>query len=231
MIRKRIALAGPGALNRKVCHNEEDMVTSEEKQKVSPLEYFGLKEGDKLWWFEQKTIIQWAHQNAVVTNPFTRTPLQQEDLRRIRQLYTFRLRNKLPIWHTTSPMTLEEKQELRWRRVVQLMTECGFDDISLTHWSILSFSQIMLIANILAEDLRWWVYQTSSRKNAITRRFKVWSWMNHFCKVLPGYTSAQSASTDLAGLMNSIAAEFSEDPTEFAFFYMSAYYKCMLVAN
>ena len=230
--RRRIRLAGPGVFRRSMCHNEDDMVTAEEKTKVSPLEYFAIEEAGKVWWFEQKTILQWAHQNESITNPFTRTPFSQSDMRRIRQLYTYRLRRKEQIWHTPiTAVSSLERQELRWRRVSQFMSECGYgDEVSVNHWLTLSFPQLILFANILAEDIRWWVHQTSvpSKLAWHSRRHRVLTWIQHYCKHVAQYQSIVRASSDLAGLLNSIAAEF-KDPSELAFFYLSAHFKTLMV--
>ena len=71
LLRKRLALAGPGVLRRKEVSNDEDFNTMNEKEKVHPMDYFGFEEHGKIWWFEVKSIFQWTTMSFNILNPYT----------------------------------------------------------------------------------------------------------------------------------------------------------------
>jgi hypothetical protein len=227
-VRNRLQLGGPGILRRKECQNDEDMVTAEEKETIHPYEYFGLKEDGKTWWFEQRTIIQWAHQNEVVTNPYTRTPLQTHDLTRLRNIVGIRVRNQLPLWHTSPVIPLQEKQEIRWRRIVQLLRECGFEDLTVQHWTSLSFFQIVLFTDILAEELRYWSHRQTIPSVHCSRRIMIYNWFCNFQNQMHKTHNITSASISLAGILFSMAYELKY-PNEIVFLYLTTYMKCILI--
>jgi hypothetical protein len=47
-VRDWLRIAGPGVLNRSVCHNDEELVTMDEKKSVNPFDYFAFEEGGKV---------------------------------------------------------------------------------------------------------------------------------------------------------------------------------------
>jgi hypothetical protein len=85
-VRLRLKYGGKGVLNRKLCHNEEELVTMESKDKLNPFEYFSVEEDGKIWWFDQRTINELALQSVSIKNPYTRTEFKSEDYTRLRNL-------------------------------------------------------------------------------------------------------------------------------------------------
>ena len=57
-------LSGPGVLKRSLCHNEDDVITAEDK--VHPSNYFAFHEDGKVFWFD---FHQFQNRNHLVYNP------------------------------------------------------------------------------------------------------------------------------------------------------------------
>lgn len=106
----------------------------------------------------------------------------------------------------------------------------GFEDVHINHFLNLGFPQLFLFANLLSEDIYDWVYRNSSPIRLIkeSRRYRVWSWLNEFCKQIPQYHSTMKVSIELAGILNAILNEFKEC-SDLVFFVVSAHFKSMLV--
>jgi len=90
-----LKLAGEGVLNRKDCHNTEELVTMDEKGKLHPLDYFSFREADKLWWFDVRSLYHILKRSPKPENPYTRQALSIETRRRLRDVC--RIRKKLTI--------------------------------------------------------------------------------------------------------------------------------------
>ena len=86
-IRRLLKLAGIGVLKRSLCHNDEELVLLEDRNSVSPLDYFSFQEGDKVWWFDIRSMIGCLNATFVPTNPYTRQPLTVDTRYRLRMLY------------------------------------------------------------------------------------------------------------------------------------------------
>lgn len=69
LVRRQIRWAGPGALKRAVCVNEEDFATLDEKERVSPLDYFGWEEAGKVWWMDVRSALQLIRMEPTPLNP------------------------------------------------------------------------------------------------------------------------------------------------------------------
>ena len=67
-IRRLLKLAGPGVLNRSRCHNEEELVLAEPKEKIHPLDYFAFEEDGKVWWFDIRSLISLFRSSLNPTN-------------------------------------------------------------------------------------------------------------------------------------------------------------------
>lgn len=153
-VRFRLNLAGPGVLKRSRCHNDEDIVTFESKEKQHPFEYFGFEEEGKVWWFDIMSILGCLNANLHPTNPYTRQPLSQDTRRRLRAIYKYRIHNRLQIVHQpAAKRNYEELIEHQWMKVTQLMHENGFEDIHPNHFMALGKTQLFILLNYLVNDI------------------------------------------------------------------------------
>lgn len=175
-IRKWLRLAGPGVLNRKHCHNDEELTTCIEKERQHPLDYFSIDENGTIWWFDQRTMFQWSHRQLEITNPYTRQPLSVSDRRRLRELYMLRLRRGKSVYHSVDafPGTLTERRDLRWLRIAQILHEYDFTDVRHENFLSLNRGQIYALTEMFLEDLRWWTFQVPGRSRSRQAQYLIW---------------------------------------------------------
>lgn len=171
LIRKQLDLAGPGVLKRELCHNDEELVSMEEKTRVNPLDFFSFKEADKIWWFDVRSILSCFRTNLIPSNPYTRQPLNLETRHRLREIYKFRLRNRLPTSHDQlAKKTVQQLIEYQWMRVCQNLHENGFEgEINPTHICALSKTQLFLAMTYFLRDSSELVYERP--KSMIRRKY------------------------------------------------------------
>ena len=179
-IRYRIRLAGPGALNRTKCHNDEELITMEGRSSVSPLDYFGFEEADKLYWFHVCSILENSRINKIPTNPYTRQPLKIEDRRRLRELYVLRMLRKEPNTHERKDINLENDLMVYWTSVCQIIEENGFFDLNPMVFMSLSITQLYVFLTMIQADLTAYASEHTSR----SRRHMYIRWLS---KVLSTY--------------------------------------------
>lgn len=194
-VRTRLALAGPGVLRRADCHNDDELTTCVSKTRQHPLDYFGFLENGTLYWFDQRTILQWAHSNQYVLNPYTRQPLSKDTLRRLRELSHKRSCSKTPLYHSSSviPRILSDRRDMRWLRVCQILQENDIRTLRFEHFASMSPEQIEYFLNFLREDIRWWVAQSQGRRRRYylwIATFRLWS-----------YQDEAQMNCDLAGIV------------------------------
>lgn len=68
-LRNQLKLAGPGVLQRKVIHNEDELVTCDSVSSIHPLDYFAFEEGGKIYAFDIRSLITWFHKGTQPINP------------------------------------------------------------------------------------------------------------------------------------------------------------------
>ena len=154
IIRTRLKLAGPGVLQRSICHNDEDVVSFEHKSKQNPFEYFAFEEDGKIWWFDILSILGCLNSNLVPTNPYTRRNLSIDTRRRLREIYKYRIHNRLPIAH--SPMqkkSYNELIEIQWMKISQVLEENGFEGVHPNHFLSLTKTKLFAFLNFLLQDM------------------------------------------------------------------------------
>ena len=203
-VRNRLAIAGPGVLKRALCNNDEEITMCIDKTRQHPYDYFSILEDGNVWWFDQRSIIQWAHKGHIVTNPYTRKPFQRGDLRRLRELIYIRAKYNLGVYHSSvsNPQTLVERRDLRWLRISQVLQETGIE-IHPEHFIAMSQGHMGAFLNFFREDIRWWSAQVESG-----RRKKYYIWLTTFRQW--SYTDDTQMSSDLAGIILGILMDFKE---------------------
>ena len=188
-IRKRLKLAGPGVLNRSICHNEEELVTLDDKNSVSPMNYFAFEENDKVYWFDIRSLLDNCISNINPTNPYTRQQISIETRKRLRELSVIRHVYKLEKTHdTTKQRTRDEIIRDLWINVCQIIVENGFFEMSHLYFTSLNRTQLFIFINILKQDLVAWAAEHSSLSS---RRYRYIFWMK---RLLNEYNKGVDAS-------------------------------------
>jgi hypothetical protein len=125
LLRNTLKMSGPGVLNAKVRHNEDDLVTCDQ---VHPCDYFAFEEGGKIFWFDVRTIYQWSLQSLDPANPYTKQPLTIETRKRLKSLISRREIFNLPVYHPNFP-DKKDRIRLLWILLIQILNENLFADI------------------------------------------------------------------------------------------------------
>lgn len=222
-VRMRLKYGGKGVLNRKLCHNDEELVTLESKDKLNPLEYFSVEEDGKIWWFDQRTINELALQSVSIKNPYTRTEFKDEDYTRLRNLRIIKHRRKEPLIHTVSKeFDTVELRNIAWIQVVQVMHECGFKDI-LNPESFISLerSELKHLFFYYKEFVRGWANEVNNSESRRERYYKFVNTMYHSYHL---YTDPLILSRLIAKTIFMVMNDI-KNPTSLVFFLLGAYSK------
>lgn len=122
LVRKRLALAGPGVLRRKVVNNDEDLFTCESKDRQYPLDYFAFEEAGKVYWFDASSLWDWMSRSVEPVNPYTKTPIPSEAKRRFRAIQRIRR-------FQCGCSDADDLITRRWNLITQVFRDNGFIDI------------------------------------------------------------------------------------------------------
>lgn len=174
-IRNWLNLSGPGVLNRSICHNEEELFSFEEKTSVHPLDYFSFKEGDKVYWFDVRTLGENGMSKLSPTNPYTREKLSFDTRQRLRKLMLMRSRRRLPVTHNIDrKLTFQQMLENTWIVICQFLEENGFDEVTPNHFLTLNRIQVFILLRMIQLDIISWASQhkKGSRRYCYVPSFK-----------------------------------------------------------
>ena len=224
LVRRMLRLAGPGVLKRSLCHNDEEMVTMESKTKLHPFDYFSVEQDGKVWWFDQRSMIEWSEKNVEITNPFNRQTLGPGDMRRLRRLRMIRLRKGMPVLHSDpAERDTEEARDIRWLRVVQIINECGMDDtVHPNDFIAMSFFEMVDFMNKMTEQAYEWMHVNCPNPTVIrSRRWKYHALLKSLRNVMHTYRDDAALGYDVSGLILGCLNDIS-DPTEFVLFVLTA---------
>lgn len=179
-VRNWFKLAGPGVLNRKVCHNQEELVTLDEPNSVSPLNYFSFEENGKVYWFDIRSISEHSFGHLNPTNPYTREKLSFEARNRLRLLCIKRHRLGLSNQHDMErKRTVEEVILAGWIHVCQIIEENGFFDMNPLHFVSMNKARLFVFNSLIFQDLRALL---AEHKSPNSRRIKYVSWMKRLIR-------------------------------------------------
>ena len=154
-VRRLLKLAGPGVLKRSMCHNDEELVTFETKDRLYPLDYFSFKEDEKVWWFDIRSIISCLNSSLIPLNPYTRTPLSIETRQRLRHLYRYRVYYRKPIYHNhPANKSHSELLDFQWMRICQHLAENGFEDVHPNHFLTLDRKHLYTLLVFITRDMK-----------------------------------------------------------------------------
>lgn len=219
-IRNKLKLAGPGVLNRKDCHNDEELVTLDEKKDVHPLDYFSFTEADKVWWFDIRSLYQITRTNLRPLNPYTRQPLDIETRRRLRRLCQIRKRQDIFNLHA-EPIYAQfsELVDLKWLELCQIVEENGFFDMNHLLFASLNKTQLYIFLNIIHVDL---VAYAAEHKTPNSTRKKYIMWVKTLIGKFGKYKYASlQASYNVARVLLSILNDCT-DPYTVCFIIISS---------
>jgi len=155
-----LSLAGPGVLNRNKCHNEEDVVSYIEKEKVHPLDYFAFEEDGKLFWFDVRSLFQLSIEKLQPENPYTRQKLSLDVRKRFKEYVYYR---KTPLFH--DPLYLQDRDKviaMRWMLICQMLEESMFIDINPMFFLALNRTQLWEFTAMLRTTLLNWAKEHNS---------------------------------------------------------------------
>ena len=173
-VRNWIKLAGPGAINRTKCHNDEELLTLDGKMTVNPFSYFAFEEAGKVYWFDIRSIAQ--HCMKDTTNPYTRQPLSIEIRKRLRKLSVMRHKKKLPYTHESSQQTdINQVIAELWTSISQIIEEKGFFDVNPETVSSMNRSQLYVFLLMISNDLKAWATEHKSKYSS-RHKYSVWAW-------------------------------------------------------
>ena len=147
LLRKRLALAGPGVLRRKDLANDEDLFTCESKDRHDPMAYFAFEEGGKIWWFDAQSFWGWMNRSVEPVNPYTKTPIPTEARRRFRAIQRM---CKFPY----GPETLNDLLLRRWNVIVQVFRDNGFIDVHPQQFANFDSPEYRTMWEFLERDLQ-----------------------------------------------------------------------------
>jgi len=220
-IRKRLRLAGPGVLKRSLCHNDDELVTAEDKTRQHPFDYFSFEESGKLWWFDIRSLIEWSFQNQSFLNPYTKQPIPIEVRRRFREALRMR------IWIDREPITINplcsiKLEASKWVRLTQEMEENLFTEVNPMTFVALSKFQIWSFINIFRGEFKLWCDEHSS---AHSRRLKCSVWIDTYRKnQLTNFSDLGKLSAYLSRLLLGILS-YIKDPQHVCFMILSSLYR------
>jgi hypothetical protein len=167
LLRKRLALGGPGVLCRKNLANDEELVTCVEKNRQDPFEYFGFEENGKVWWFDFSSLWRWGVQTHEPVNPYTKVALSNETRRRLRALWAYNQRHKLPT-PPESPVFSQRLQQ-RWNVLCQLFIDNGFVDVHPNNFLNLHKHELRSMLVLLQRDVQVILRPTDPGRGRILR--------------------------------------------------------------
>lgn len=156
LITNVLKLAGPGVLNRSVCHNTEELFTCEEAKELTPKNYFAFEEDGKIYWFDIRTIYQWSGQSLEPQNPYTKQPLTIETRKRIKRIIGIRELYNVPIFHNPKYLQTVDQIKFIWIQIIQILNENLFADITEPYFVHLDENQILNFCNNIYREVKCW---------------------------------------------------------------------------
>lgn len=221
-LRKKLFLAGPGIFYRNLCNNQDELMSLEPISTVDVFDYFGFEESGKIYGFDIRTILDSLNRNLIPTNPYTRQPLKLEDRKRLREVYGYRIRNKLENTYDNNRLaTPTSITRNRWIQVCQITEENGFSDVHPDLFLNLNKSQLYILIAMIHNDLKTWA---AEHKTIHSQRFLYTCWTQKIMKKYSTSNSAEEYSFFISSVLLSMLYN-SVEPYNICFIIMSALYR------
>jgi hypothetical protein len=199
-IKNRILQCGPGVLARTLCHNHEELVTMESKDRQYPLDYFGFEEDGRVFWFDIHTISTIMFDKLTPANPYTRQPITLETRRRLRRLLVYKKTYKVLDYSKT------------WIQICQILEENGFEKTNSTLFESLNQTQFLIFLQLLKTDLTALVAETPTHRGRIIALAAV----KHIIKKYTPFRNSRDACIKVGMLLYNLLNMVNPYPTCFA---------------
>ena len=221
-VRNWMKLAGPGVLRRSVCHNDEELVTFDDKKSVHPYDYFAFEENGKVYWFDIRTITETTMGKLLPENPYTRQKLTIDTRRRLRKLSGIRIRAKRDSLHDMKKVISNmDALTNNWITVCQILEENGFPDVNPNHFLELGEIQYYAFSTMMHQDMIAWAAQ-HTRRDSMRKPYVKW------LRRLSGEYLAGATIYELSFFTARVLINLFNDypdPYEICFMTMSALYR------
>ena len=216
LLRKRLALAGPGVLHRADLANDEDVFTCESKVRQHPMEYFSFEEGGKLWWFDVGSLWTWSARSLEPVNPYTKTPLTLDTRKRLRAIWghAYRMRLIFPL----GGKTFDEILTLRWNVLSQIFRDNGFLDVHPQSFLRFSRAEYGAMFALLHQDLLVVLSERDPCRDKILRLCR------RGMSIRPAV--GNEAYILHSGLLLLLMLSVPKDPYVLVFSILSAFFRC-----
>ena len=222
LLRKLLTLAGPGVLNRSICHNSEELLTLEPIKNINPFDYFGFKENDKIYGFDIRTIFDSVNRNINPVNPYTRQPLTIQDRRRLREIVAYRFRNKIQVFYENNKVSgAEAILYNRWLQLSQVIEENGFFNTNPNLFLGLNRTQLYVFLTMILNDMKTWA---AEHKEKNSKRFLYVFWIQNILNKYAMTQSTNQFSFYVSTILMTILYN-SVEPYSVCFIIMSALYR------
>jgi len=223
IVRKRIRLAGPGVLNRSKCINDEDVGTLDEKEKVHPFDYFGYEEDGKLYWGDVKSMISILNSAIIPLNPYTRHEISNEARKRLREIYRYRIRNKLQVEYDTVNLDmLDAIRSRRWLQISQIIYEHDLGHINPIHFEALSRNDLGQFITCILEEIHPWALAHGS--NPHSKRYKYYTLLRYGIDRFYEITTTIQYSYIISTVIMHMLMDSNEN-FDISFMILTAFYK------
>jgi hypothetical protein len=221
-VRKRLRLAGDGVLKRSICNNADELMSFESISKVHPFDYFGFEENGKVYGFHICSMLEIINRAISPQNPYTREPLDIQTRKRLREIYGFRFRNKLPIHHEDSRLVgTEIILTNRWLQLSQIIEENGFYNLNPNVFLGLNKSQLYIFLNMIMNDVKTWAAEHADKKSS---RFIFIFWLKSILNKHSTSQTVQEYSFYVSSILLTILYNTVE-PYAMSFIIMSSLYR------
>uniref|UniRef100_A0A6C0EQ77 Uncharacterized protein n=1 Tax=viral metagenome TaxID=1070528 RepID=A0A6C0EQ77_9ZZZZ len=174
-IRSWMKLAGPGVLSRSICHNDEELVTFDDKKSVKPFDYFAFEENGKIYWFDVRSLAENSLLTLQPINPYTRELLTIDTRKRLRYICVRRHRKKIENLHNSGrKQSVDEIISSTWIYICRVIEENGFHDMSHLYFTALNRTQLYIFTIMLRQDMVAWAAEHTSKQS---RRHRYIYWL------------------------------------------------------
>lgn len=221
-VRNLIRLAGPGAINRSICNNREELVSMESISSIPFINYFGFEENNKVYGFDVRSIIQCVHREMNPTNPYTRQPFGLEDRKRLREVIGYRIRNKLDnIYDPNIRTAIKDVISNRWLQICQICEENGFLNLPHNMLIDLNKSQLFIFLSMISNDMKSWA---AEHKREESQRIAYLIWIKNILRKFHTTYDDTEYSFFVSSMLLSILYH-AKDTYSISFIIMSALYR------
>lgn len=152
LLRRRLALGGPGVLRRSLVTNDEDLVTCESKESIPAFEYFGFEENGKVWGFSFQSLWKWVVRSHQPVNPYTKVPLDIETRKRLHAAWAYKHRHRMDV--PEEPTVLQERIRARWNVLCQMFDNYHFGEIHPEMFANMTKVDYYTVFRFLRDDLQ-----------------------------------------------------------------------------